>query len=105
MNKETIILAKEKGFKAKTLSTIWTQDYLLGIKPNFKLNDQCYSNLLSEIQKWLREERGIILQIVFSKTFGYHYRIDRYGVVEKKYFDRYEEALEKGLQEALKLIK
>jgi len=30
--------------------------------------------------------------------------IDRYGVMEKNYFDKYEEALEEGLIEGLKLI-
>ena len=47
-------LAKNKGFKAKTVSTIHTFEYFTNNGKNFKINDTCLFLLACEIQKWLR---------------------------------------------------
>lgn len=76
----------------------------------------------SLLQKWLREEHGIVLTIAFirqnSVLDGYEFFydcsikiFDTESTIQKDFFPRkglfksYEKALEAGLQEALKLIK
>ena len=68
----------------------------------------------SLLQKWLRETHNIHVQSVFSAYFNRKFRFDLTwfncdGSVENQmsvtYYDSYEEALEVGLQEGLKLIK
>lgn len=89
---ETAKLANSKGFPC----------YI-------KVNDFPTQSLL---QKWLREKHGINVEVFLSYEFPYNtyfYRVMKIG----KYFtlshtdfesNIYEEALEAGLQEALKLI-
>ena len=107
--KKLLELAVEKGFKPKTLTTRWTLEAKLGIKKSetFLVNETCEYLLLCEIQKWLREKHGIYLVVQnYSKAsdevLGFRAHIFPYLLT--KAFDTYEEALEKGLQEALKLI-
>ena len=61
----------------------------------------------SLLQKWLRETKKIIISVVFELN-SYELFIDNgYNTGSEGYgdtFDTYEEALETGLQEALKLI-
>lgn len=60
----------------------------------------------SLLQKWLREEHKISLVIIDTRFGQYWYRLDATdGAGQHNKYDDYEEALEKGLQEALKLIK
>ncbi len=71
----------------------------------------------SLLQKWLREVNNIVVECVFDETqldtFEYLLFIykDRTDIIIEgheifgNYWDTYEEALEIGLQEALKLIK
>ena len=58
-------------------------------------------------QKWLREEYNINITIVNVKitVTVYRYIIGESSEEEVGEFDSYEEALEKGLQEAIKIIK
>ena len=70
----------------------------------------------SLLQKWLRQIHNINVYPILSYTNNQKYTIElRYdfskirtsqtGLTEKIYYDTYEEALEQGLLEALKLIK
>lgn len=122
---KTANLAKEKEFKPKTVSTSWTFKSLLGegkLTIGALMNLQCQSNLLNEIQKWLREVHKIQITIdpIYNEegTEIEHYEfmvftnnksktnalLDRLNGSYDKY-KTYEQALEEGLQTALKLIK
>ena len=93
---ETARIAKEKGFNN------WETD----------LNEEFFGRpTQSLLQKWLREEHGILVEVQFNTvTFGY--RLFNPHETDDKLFSDwcyddmwdYEEALEKGLQEGLKLI-
>lgn len=95
------------------------------LDPHMALNFEISGKLsLYEAQKWLREEKSIIVTI----SIGYsHYSSDYpfydkpilkgyyYGIWEldnlndecgkSKYFDSYEEALSEGIREAVKILK
>lgn len=61
----------------------------------------------SLIQKWLREKHNIHIETEYKWEYDYYvFHIGRAGKIARglKGFKTYEEALEKGLQEALKLI-
>ena len=117
-------LAEEKGFKPHSVSTNYTNKYLLGGK-NFFINDTCIFLWLCEVQKWLREVHGIYVNsehdlnpkgdgILYHTNWGFinaptseprntWYRVGG-GYSENEEFKTYEAALEIGVQEALKLI-
>lgn len=128
---ETAKLAKEKGFNIKTLFAY----NLLGVTNNsFKIhrkkdfdefsNTFCFTPTQSLLQKWLREEHEIHIEISYGKdktNVWFNPNIyslikpqdgddldcynDSYAeLVELNQYDSYEEALEAGLLEALKLI-
>jgi len=100
VSKETAILAKEKGF------TIITGNYYLDdeIITGWSLNGipTCTQSLL---QKWLRDVHNIDIDINSWKEI-YKVLICKNKTLERfiEGFLTYEEALEKSLQEALKLI-
>lgn len=113
--KELLKLAEEKGWKASTLSTKWTVDSLLERRKRAFLNKYCESNVLNEIQKWLREVHDIYVEPLidpFAGDFWYTLKAFKRNR-EKAYkndlsnnnYNTYEEALEFGINEALKLIK
>ena len=119
-------LAKEKGFTTHTITTKFTNDYLLGGK-NMMINETCILLWLCELQKWLRDNYNCFLDILphsDGKKDGWKTQKDVFWSVEVDYYGKdfkieltddadftqhfnntYEEALEAGLQEALKLIK
>ena len=129
-------LAKEKGFKTKTVTTGFTNDYLLGGK-NVMINNTCILLWMSELQKWLREKHQIIVDVSLDffnsytkESIKYFPTFYTYSNNKKRFwiytdyinsdectkkmqeempifqnYSTYEEALEIGLQEALKLIK
>jgi hypothetical protein len=115
---ETAVLAKEKGFDIKTLYR-FLGETCREVDLNCQLWDnEYYAPTQSLLQKWLREEMDMWVTIIFN---GITYSISIYGRYtpdeeeieisntgslnfEDKYFLRYEQALEVGLQEALKLI-
>ena len=105
---KTARLAKEKGFVPNverfSRSAYDVNGHLYDIL--------CYAPTQSTLGKWLREEYDIHVLPLFWETKGDHYCEYTYDikrpmedVTEKTlWFDRYEEAMEAGLQEALKLI-
>lgn len=104
---ETAKLLKEKGFQQRK--------YLI----NVSTLHHCYKYLSvppqSVAQKWLRETKNLHIEI-YRNACGYGYAIvkanngtwmeddDAKGPNDGGNWDTYEEALEEGLQEALKLI-
>ena len=89
---ETAKLAKEKG---------WDGDF---VESHKILTTQ------SLLAKWLREKHNIIIIVDYEGIDGYYYKFYSYKGMKKFYdasntnYKTYEEALEIGLQEALKLI-
>ena len=100
VNFKTSILAKEKGFNENCQSKY--------ICLPFSIENPCYNPSQSLLQKWLREKYKIDIQI-FGSIGNYNVRSfiekDDFLGIYKYGFKIYEEALEHGLQEALKLIK
>ena len=113
---ETAKLAKEKGFEFRV---VW--EYILGFKEDSERDK--YLPTQSLLAKWLREKYDIEINITrmppeaIKSSFNKgNKRIKKYNMwvwnlngnprIENPslFFDNYEEALEIGLQEALKLI-
>jgi hypothetical protein len=121
---ETAVLAKEKGFDPLPQG-IYTKYYsktdeyeLLIFKRSVTSvrNDDIKVVTQSLLQKWLREEYDILVSVFPVMKERYYCTISRIlslglepitrGPYDPKESNpTYEEALEKGLQEALKLIK
>ena len=121
-------LAKEKGFTTHTITTKVTNDYLLGGK-NVMITEMCIYLWMCELQKWLREVHNCFIDILphrdgNSKNKQWKSKKDVFWSVEVDYYGKnfeieltddsdftqhfnktYEEALEIGLYQALKLIK
>lgn len=126
---ETAKLAKEKGFdeecnhsfnKTKVIRQECNRNYLFFLP-------ECSAPTQSLLQKWLREEHQLYVMIEETHTYalrtqiGFYAKIvtpsgedefDEHGFrfIKKLFYDTwfdstYENALEKGLEEALKLIK
>lgn len=107
---ETAELAKEKGFPqeiaydhylsdGKMMTNNYYKDKLLDNK------DLIAAPTQSLLQKWLREVHQIDVIIINTQFGQYWFRLDattKAGQSNK--YDTYEQALEKGLQKALKLI-
>lgn len=117
---ETATLAKDKGYDIV--------DYNHAFNPNtgYELEGHVVTNLLyaepdlskhlfrptqSLLQKWLREKHNIHVECCHNDQIGYRVWTktfpDKTSFVEKNeniFFNAYEEALEQGLLEALKLI-
>jgi hypothetical protein len=121
---ETAKLAKEKGFDLKFCHTGWhgdfgdlvgdnypflgTYSYLTSIHCNNKDEHQIQRPTQSLLQKWLRDIHGIHLTPTSISQESWQCHITKKGdVLGKNYIEdaySYEEALEDGLKEALKLI-
>lgn len=109
ISSETAKLSKEKGFNepvdnyfqktcAKELSELHTP-----FKNKWNTHDVVYSRpTQSLLQKWLRDKHKIYVFI--QKTYGFKWYIDNTEKCDGAY-NNYEEALEEGLQAALKSIK
>ena len=121
---ETAKLAKEKEFDIKTTHYYLVDEkkHILNISKEYSiegLNWNVRSTRISAptqslLQKWLREVHDIDISIRLNQFgYGYMYAINNIksceNIIELKggpnYKWTYEEALEVGLQEALKLIK
>tara|TARA_R110002153_G_scaffold13130_5_gene49083 strand:+ start:1510 stop:1917 length:408 start_codon:yes stop_codon:yes gene_type:complete len=127
---ETAKLAKEKGFDIPTIKAY--KDYgKCSIKsvPVFPMEMLNYNNIntnywnisaptQSLLQRWLREKHNIHIPVnwVYKKSYDtdvdWYYNVKGIGLIsnnlidlDETKFNTYEDALEKGLQEALKLIK
>lgn len=121
---ETAKLLKEKGFK-EDVFTFYEVDCVEGDmilsetydeSENFNEKNDCLSAPTQSIaQKWLRETKNIHI-CVYNCACGYVYEISKADngtrIASSTYkrtndvgeWDAYEEALEAGIQEALKLI-
>ena len=109
-------LAKDKGFTTHTITTKFTNDYLLGGK-NMMINETCILLWMCELQKWLREVHKINI-FISSKTIENKTIFIPHGrtipdtiknnlivdIIQYCTNNTYEEALEIALFEALKLI-
>ena len=109
INFQTAKLAKEKGFNEGSMShyeedgqiqhcrTSFTNGFMEDGETRFEAPTQ------SLLQKWLREVHNIIILVDKCNTgllkFEHNIKSEN-----KNEFKTYEEALEKGLQEGLKLI-
>jgi hypothetical protein len=116
---EVAKLAKEKGFNVQTFDWYdYTGNYNKGFIPH-KLHEcprykEYYAPTQSLLQRWLREERGVIIEVIClpttrtSSKYEYkrhlfwgsdgHYLESEYG---DEIFDTYELALEDALKYAL----
>jgi len=121
---DVAVLAKKKGFNWKTPSWYNQYGYLLNksVEPDNDGNTVSISDIVnldlssvifyesptqSLLQRWLRETHSIEVPVIFfdrgylyavtkKPAKGNHYRVE--------YSNTYEEALEKGLFEALNLL-
>ena len=95
INFETAKLAKEKGF-----------DFIYIIDNELTNHSLITQSLL---QKWLREVHNIHITVTSISQESWQYHIqkpkDKLGDNYNEDYENYEEALEDGLQESLKLIK
>lgn len=126
---KTAVLAKQKRFNLYTDKSYWGEE-LTAITPGYPLEDgttsqenyyefpRYYAPTQSLLQKWLREVHEIDTEvIVYTKPHYCVSLVDKYGSVQHidnhkpffeehpRAFETYEQALEAGLYEALKLIK
>lgn len=115
---ETAVLAKEKGYSLPI--TKYSEKYYnkegkfqeVSYKSTVNLDNgelECPSQSL--LQRWLREVHGILVISIPWKDHGddvndaYRFRPMIVSIKTWEEFSTYELALEKGLQEGLKLIK
>jgi hypothetical protein len=105
-------IAKDKGFVPRTVTTIYTNRYLLGGK-DVMITDTCIYLWMTELQRWLRDNHNLHIGITVNQ-FGYGYM---YSIINTKRSEcvkyltggpnnkfSYEDALEEGLLESLKLM-
>ena len=114
-------LAKEKGLPQKEFLSkgiLYTKDGdLTGWEPVYNYSETDIGIVSqSVLQKWLREEHEIIIQPDYDtrdntysvyidyKPNGTHWTFLDFDTVTNNVYQSYEEALEKGLYEALKII-
>ena len=110
---ETAKLAYEKGFNIITYPFYEQFDIKLNRHKN--LHEGYSAPTQSLLQRWLREKHNIHIEIELASDhelnilIPYIYQFDIYkdgdGVFDRNFYNTYEEALEVGLYEALKLIK
>lgn len=108
---DTAKLSKEKGFKNSSRCYDGS-GYLLKVIKNHSNNSmqrfRFEAPTQSLLQKWLREIHDIHIEVCHDSG-PYALFVFGKGDAKPKYnnyeFNTYEEALEEGLQEALKLIK
>lgn len=97
--KELLEIAEEKGFD---YSPIKAETWLLATKNGETEN----YIILCLVQKWLREEYGIHVEVIKEGVSSYKFEVwDDEGMdFQYRGYDKtYEEALKKGLEEGLKL--
>ena len=116
---ETAKLAKEKGFNLsvlneydyinETVSVIDLEEFsgdITDLLDNHNRSRNYSAPTQSLLQKWLREIHKIIVLVDWEGTDGYFYKLDfkSFYEVAGNNNKNYEDCLELGLQEALKLI-
>lgn len=114
--KEIAILAKELGFKTRTLSTGVTFEKFTRVDKGLPINDTCYYLLLCEIQLWLIVDHKLVttsllrsVDYMNSNTLEFKTRVQDISMSNLfssiGRYDTYQDALSDGILEALKLIK
>lgn len=111
----TAKLAKKKGFDLLTVNGITEYNVIKSGKYNLPMDwngsDFISCPTQSLLQKWLREKHNIeVISLRAEDFMFYKYKVSNIKKLKINLkagfeFNTYEEALEKGLQEALKLIK
>jgi len=105
---ETGTIAKEKGFQSYTSFYYSEGMEIKGTKMGMHGNPNAYGGISaptqSLLQKWLREEHDLFISVdkYEDKADSYFISTNCIGIYGE--FKTYEEALEKGLVTALKLI-
>ncbi len=127
INFETAKLAREKGFNIPTISyynpkgrSEESEGYMTerlecsnwnngqGSYPTHAKDVECSAPTQSLLQKWLREVHNIYINVNTDNNKLFCVDINEeyfYDCARTEWYKTYEEALEIGLQEALKLIK
>ena len=104
--KEIAKIANEKGFRPVSVSTNYTNKYLLGGK-NFFINDTCIYLWMCEVQKWLKDIKGIVINVLPIDDKWYYLLTKKNETLtlnrtRKTYDISSEESLKNGLLEAIK---
>ena len=114
---ETAKLAKEKGFNVpcvkiyNTEGELWNAYYSTMKNDNVNPGAKCTAPTQSLLQKWLREVHKISIKVddfYTDSKLRFDFSVSELGSQDDNpqgVFESYEEALEEGLLEALKLIK
>ena len=109
---KTAKLAKDKGFNWKVSLHYESNGNCFFDKVECNFNNVeliCSAPTQSLLQKWLREVHNIHITVTSISQESWQYHIqkpkDKLGDNYNEDYENYEEALEDGLQEALKLIK
>lgn len=111
---ETAKLAKENKFGLDSYTGFVFDENGVELDLAFYAMEDKYARpRQSLLQKWLRDEHGVDIIILLANTNRHCYIGEIWQTIKNKPVhslnlsdsDTYEEALEKGLQEALKLIK
>jgi len=109
----TAKLAKKRGFDLITENRYFFNSELTTKTPTQSSKPTLYAPTQSELQGWLRDVHKIYLYIVPVGDVSYNLKYWNYSIFGKDYkegqhgtnrFTSYEDALEAGLFEALKLI-
>ena len=120
---DTCVALKELGFKEKTLAYYtserffhWRRAYIYDVAiPDLakSSNIERYKHVLDavslyEAQKWLREEKGVIVGIINNFTtqeFDYYVSTWEEDRCRGNKYTTYENALLRGIKEAVKILK
>lgn len=97
---DTSIDLGELGFPLKRMKV---RNFIDG-----KFSDSIVTVLLYEAQKWLREEKGIIVGIINNFTiqaFDWYVSTWEEDLCRGNKYVSYEEALSEGIKEAIKILK
>ena len=133
---DTCVALKKLGYKEKTLAYYtsegffhWVRAYIYDVAiPDLanSSNKKPYKHIIDamslyEAQKWLREEKTIIIEATFNLMYkgqprfswrvlynltqhkGAYYTLD--SVMSKEDYDSYEEALSEGVRKAIEILK
>ena len=110
---ETAKLLKEKGFGSISKKMYNKEGKLLPFK-NYVAFDKYFAPTQSLVQKWLRENYNINVNVFSSSRFNWFVAIEQFNKDTKCFketfypmkeeVDLYEDALEIGLLDSLKLI-
>lgn len=101
---ETAKLAKEKGFNIKCNYHYDRKELIFNhnIRNSQFEDDECSATTQSLLQKWIRERHKIIVSVDITERGEYFISVTGLGMYGK--FKTWEQALEEGLYDALKLI-